>query len=70
MSTAIVSPKLNAERLLTTEQAAEYLGCQPQTLTVWRSTGRHNLRYIRVGRLIRYRLADLDAWIEKRASDE
>jgi excisionase family DNA binding protein len=53
-------PKLN-ER-----QAAEYLGIAPATLTQWRCTGRHALPFLRVGRLIRYRVSDLDAWLETR----
>lgn len=47
-------------------QAAEYLSLKPQTLAVWRSTGRYNLPYIRVGRLIRYRKSDLDRWLRDR----
>jgi hypothetical protein len=39
--------------------AAEVLGVKPSTLSVWRSTGRHNLPYMKVGRLVRYRLSDL-----------
>ena len=40
---------------------------KPSTLNGWRSTGNPiQPRYVRVGRLVRYRLADLDAWIEQR----
>lgn len=49
------------------DQAAAILGVKPQTLAVWRSTGRYDLPFVRVGRLIRYRRADLEAWLEKRA---
>ena len=36
------------------------------TLCNWRCTGRYNLPYIKTGRLVRYRVADLAAWIAKR----
>lgn len=52
--------------LLTPEEAAEILGISPGTLTVWRSTGRYNLPYVKVGRAVRYRPSDIDAFIEGR----
>ena len=52
--------------LLDDKAAAAYLSLSPGTLSVWRSTGRYNLPYVKVGRLVRYRRADLDAWLEKR----
>ena len=52
--------------LLTREQAAEYLGVAPQTLAVWATTRRYDLRYIKVGRLARYRRADLEAFSQSR----
>jgi hypothetical protein len=48
--------------------AARYLGVQPQTLAVWRSTGRYSLKFFRAGRKILYRRADLDSWIESRTA--
>jgi excisionase family DNA binding protein len=49
--------------LLTRDQAAKYLGIKTSTLAVWACTKRYNLAFIRVGRLCKYRLADLDAFI-------
>jgi len=51
--------------LLTTEEAAALVDAKPQTLAIWRCTGRHNLPYVRVGRLIRYREADVLAWLDR-----
>ena len=53
--------------LLNEDQAAEILGITAGTLSVWRCTKRYNLKYIRVGRAIRYRRSDLEAFIESRA---
>lgn len=55
--------------LLDEKQAAERLTVSPGTLSVWRSTGRYNLPFVKVGRMVRYRLSDLDAWIDARARE-
>ena len=57
---------LNQSILLTSEHAAPHLGVTPHTLAVWRCTKRHEIPYIKVGRLVKYRLADLDAWLASR----
>jgi hypothetical protein len=48
------------------KQAAQALGVKPTTLSIWRSTGRYNLPYVKVGRLIRYRVSDLAAFLARR----
>ena len=55
--------------LLDEHQAAEHLNVSPGTLSVWRSTGRYALPFVKVGRRVRYRLADLDAWIQERVRE-
>lgn len=51
-------------KLLDTTAAAEYLGgLQPNTLEGWRVAGR-GVPYVKIGRLVRYRVADLDAYLE------
>lgn len=50
-------------RLLTNEGAAAYIGVTARTLEVWRCTKRHNITYIKVGRLVKYRQAALDAFL-------
>ncbi len=52
--------------LMTRKEAAEYLGISETTLAIWKCTGRYNLRVIKVGRLVRYRLADLEDFIQRR----
>lgn len=52
--------------LLTNDQAAIYLGVAPNSLAVWRTTKRYALPYVKVGRLVKYRLADLNAFLESR----
>jgi excisionase family DNA binding protein len=52
--------------LITSIEAAEYLGITPKTLEVWRSTKRYHIPYIKVGRLVRYRKSDLEAFLLSR----
>jgi hypothetical protein len=52
--------------LLTEKQAAEKLNVTCGTLSVWRATRRYPLKYVRIGRKIRYRVQDLIDFIEAR----
>jgi predicted DNA-binding transcriptional regulator AlpA len=49
--------------LLTTKQAAAFLGIAPATLDNWRSL-KKGPPFLRVGARVRYEAADLRAWIE------
>ena len=51
--------------LLTRNEAADYLGISKQTLAIWNCTGRYNIPYVKIGRLVKYRKADLDAFINR-----
>lgn len=55
-----------ADQLLDEQAAATYLDLKPGTLSVWRSTGRYAIPFVKIGRNVRYRRADLDAWLEQR----
>jgi excisionase family DNA binding protein len=62
--------KLNEQQnTLTPRQAARYMGISEAALRLWRSRG-EGPRYFRAGdKLVRYRRADLDMWIESRLSE-
>lgn len=49
---------------LDTKGAADYLGFSPVTLRQWRCQGR-GPKYVKAGRSIRYRVADLDLYQEQ-----
>jgi hypothetical protein len=49
-------------KLLTQAEAGEYLSLSPRLLQQWRYLGQ-GPPYARLGRHIRYRRADLDAWV-------
>ena len=53
--------------LLTPDRAAEFLSVSPETLAQWRSQQR-GPAYIKLeARLVRYRLSDLESYIEARS---
>lgn len=55
---------------LTTEQAADYLGLKPATLSQWRTTKDKGPSFIKAGkRIVRYTKDDLDAWIKGENDD-
>ncbi len=53
-------------KLLKPTEVAEILGVSVETLNVWRTTKRYPLPYVKSGRLIRYRMSDVEAFIESR----
>ena len=57
---------LDDGNLLDDVQAAQALKVRPNTLAVWRSTGRYDLPFVKCGRLVRYRVGDVRAFIAKR----
>lgn len=55
--------------LLKPTEAAAMLRVQVQTLNVWRCQRRYpELKWIKVGSRIRYRLADIEEFLKSRAS--
>ena len=53
------------EPLFDRKTAAKYLRVSPGTLAVWDCTKRYDLKPLKVGRSVRYRKADLDAFAER-----
>ena len=49
--------------MLTSEQAAKYLGITSGTLSVWRSVKRYEIPYYKVGKSVRYRMEDLNKFL-------
>ncbi len=52
--------------LVDEKQAAGILKISPGTLSVWRCTRRYPLPYTKIGRSVRYRVADLEEFISNR----
>lgn len=61
---AILRPKLSD--LVNEREAASILDVAPGTLSVWRSTGRYCLPFVKVGSKVRYSRKGLHAWLESR----
>ena len=62
MTTETAEPK----KLLTQSEAAQRLGIGAGTLTVWRSTRRYGLPYVKVGRAVRYESEAVESFIRSR----
>lgn len=56
----------DTQQLMTPAEVAEWLRVPVATLTEWRYRRRGGPPYVRLGRLIRYDRADVQAWIEER----
>jgi len=52
--------------LYSRKEAADYLGVKLGTLNNWASTKKYPLKFIKVGRLAKYRQEDLDEFLERR----
>ena len=54
----------NPAQLLTEKEAANLLSVEPRTLRLWRTT--RGLPHLKItGKVIRYRRADLDGWLDR-----
>lgn len=56
--------------LLSRGEAAAYLGVAPATLATWACTKRYPLPMVKLGRVVKYRQSDLDAFIAARTTGE
>lgn len=54
-------------KLWSPDQVAEIFGVSKQTLAVWRCEQRYPLPYVKVGSRVRYRPADIERFLERRA---
>jgi hypothetical protein len=52
--------------LLDEKAAAALIQVSAGTLSVWRSTGRYKLPFVKVGAKVRYKRCDLQAWLDSR----
>ena len=53
--------------LLTSKDVSEILGVTEHTLAVWRCENRYPLKYVKIGRFVRYREDDILKFIEDQA---
>jgi excisionase family DNA binding protein len=60
---------MNQKKLVSESEAAQYLGICVATLRAWRSTRRVKLQYFKIGRAVRYRIEDLEAFLQSAAME-
>jgi len=68
-ASTVSAPPATAGPLISLEDAAAYIKMKPQSLRNMLSARRDPPRSYLVGNRRRFRVADLDAWISRRASD-
>lgn len=56
-----------SDQLLTPAGFASEYGIPEGTQAVWRCTGRYSLPYLKIGRLVRYRRSEIEAWLSARS---
>jgi excisionase family DNA binding protein len=56
---------LQLEKLLTPKEVAAILQVAVGSLAVWRCTKRVDLPFLKVGRSVRYRATDIEAFLRK-----
>lgn len=56
---------IRKEKLFTAQEAAKYLGIHTGTLARWRAERNPNLLYVKVGAAVRYRLSDIEDFINR-----
>jgi excisionase family DNA binding protein len=64
MNDQATAPRPASRETLTTDETAALLGCTAATLTAWRCTKKVNVPFFKVGRLVRYRRADVERFIQ------
>ena len=62
-SVGMLSSNADSNPLIDRRGAASYLGVKPQTLANWAVNRAQSLPYIKIGRRVMYRLADLEAFV-------
>jgi excisionase family DNA binding protein len=65
MNTPASTPAAPSQ-VFTTVEAADYLKLSKATLNCWRVKGGKGPRFCKMGSAVRYRRADLDAWLESK----
>ncbi len=61
----ILKADVQSDRLLTTQDAANYLSIKVQTLSLWRSHGK-GPSYIKLGGVVRYEMEVIRNYLQKR----
>lgn len=52
--------------LLNPADVADLLGIKVETLQIWRCNHRYNLPYVKIGGRVRYKVSDVEKFIESR----
>lgn len=54
------------QKMLSRTEAAQFLGISPYTLATWACTKRGVIPYVKIGKFVKYQIADLETYIASR----
>lgn len=54
---------INPSKLLSREEAADFLGLKKNTLAVWAVNKKNNLPFYKIGGAVKYKLSDLESFL-------
>ena len=60
---------MDEQKLLTPRDVADRLGIKIQTLAAWRTSQRYPLPYVKIGRLVRYRIENVLGFERQRLNE-
>lgn len=67
MTTATTQGDTRLPELLSLRELAEYLGVPPSSVYYWRTQGKGPPGF-QIGKQLRFRAADVDAWVQEQAA--
>ena len=56
---------MELQKNLSAAETADFLGVTTHTLATWRYTKRYNLPYIKIGKMILYRIKDINHFLDE-----
>lgn len=60
-----LKPDSFPDKLLSRKEAAEMLGVKETTLASWHNTSRYPLTVVKVGKLAKYRISDINRFLDR-----
>ncbi len=64
----MINKSHDQNQLMSRKEASNFLGVKENTLAVWATNKRYNLRFYKVGRLVKYRQQDLEMFLVANAN--
>ena len=63
-------PSIIEDRLINDRELCDLLGWNPSTPSVLRARGKMQIPFIKIGKRVRYRVSDVEAYLEKQTVNQ